>query len=94
MSNGETLSMSDVIGKEWREMSIKQKSKYEEDYRKKLEVYRRQKKEFSKNFVCKRDEKLYLLSIKNCNRTCAYHEMRKERASRLPKEERWNYIRQ
>ena len=89
-SKGEKLSIS-TVGREWREMCPQQKAKYEEDYQKRLEEYQKQMKEFSQNFASEKDQRLYLRSIKKQGYHTAYNVMVKDRASKLPREERRDY---
>ena len=90
-SKGEKLSLS-TIATEWREMSPQRKARYEEDYQRRREEYQKQMKEFSQNFACKKDQRLYLLSIKKQGKVTAYSAMVKDRASKLPSEEREDYV--
>ena len=90
-SKGEKLSLS-TIAREWREMSPQQKVRYEEDHQRRHEEYQKQMKEFSQNFATKRDQRLYLLSNKKHGKATAYSVMMKDRASKLPKEERRDYV--
>ena len=90
-SKGEKLSLS-TIATEWREMSSQRKARYEEDYQRRHEEYQKQMKEFSQNFACKKDRWLYLLSIKKQGKLTAYNAMMKDRASKLPSEERSGYV--
>ena len=90
-SKGEKLSLS-TIATEWREMSPQRKARYEEDYQRRLEEYQKQMKEFSKNFACKIDQILYLLSNKKRGKATALSAMMKDRASKLPSEERGDYV--
>ena len=90
-SKGEKLSLS-TIGREWREMSPQRKARYKEDYQRRHEEYRKQMKEFSQNFACKIDQWLYLLSIKKRGKATAFSAMKKDRASKLPSEEREDYV--
>ena len=90
-SKGDKLSLS-TIGREWREMSPQQKARYKEDYQIRLEEYLKQMKEFSQNFACKKDQILYLLSNKERGKATAYSVMVKDQASKLPSEERGDYV--
>ena len=90
-SKGEKLSLS-TIAREWREMSPQQKVRYKEDYQRRHEEYQKQMKEFSQNFTTKRDQRLYLLSNKKHGKATACSVMMKDRASKLPKEERRDYV--
>ena len=89
-SKGQKLSFS-TVGREWREMRPQQKARYEEDYQKRLEEYQKQMKEFSQNFASEKDQRLYLRSIKKQGYPTAYNVMVKDRASKLPREERRDY---
>ena len=90
-SKGEKLSLS-TIAKEWQEMGPHQKARYEEDYQRRLEEYQKQMKKFSHNFANKKDQRLYLLSIKEQQKITALSAMVKDRASKLPREERRDYM--
>ena len=90
-SEGEKLSLS-TIGREWRKMSPQRKARYKEDYQRRLEEYQKQMKEFSQNFANIKDQRLYLLSIKKQGKVTAYSAMMKDRASKLPSEEREDYV--
>ena len=90
-SKGEKLSLS-TIGREWREMSPQKKARYEEDFRRRCEEYQKQMKEFSKNFANIKDQRLYLLSSKKRGKATAFSAMKKDRACKLPSEERGDYV--
>ena len=90
-SKGEKLSFS-TVGREWREMRPQQKARYEEDYQKRREEYQKQMKEFSQNFASIKDQRLYLRSIEKQGYPTAYNVMVKDRASKLPREERRDYV--
>ena len=90
-SKGGKLSLS-TIARGWQEMSSQQKARYKEDYQGRLEEYQKQMKEFSQNFACRKDQSLYLLSIKEHGKVTAYSVMMKDRASKLPSEERRDYV--
>ena len=90
-SKGGKLSLSS-IARGWREMSSQQKARYKEDYQGRLEEYQKQMKEFSQNFACKKDQQLYLQSINKQGKVSAYSAMKKDRASKLPREERRDYM--
>ena len=90
-SKGEKLSFS-AIAREWREMSPHQKARYEEDFQRRREEYQKQMKEFSQNFASIRDQRLYLLSSKKQGKLTAYNAMIKDRASKVPSEERGDYV--
>ena len=85
------LSLS-TIGREWREMSPQKKARYQEDFQRRREEYQKQMKEFSQNFACKTDQILYLLSNKKRGKATALSAMKKDRASKLPSEERVGYV--
>ena len=85
------MSLS-TIGREWREMSPKKKARYQEDYQRRLEEYQKQMKKFSHNFATKKDQRVYFLSIKEQRKLTAFSAMVKDRASKLPREERRDYM--
>ena len=90
-SKGGKLSLS-TIGREWREMSPQKKARYQEYFQRRREEYQKQMKEFSHNFATKTDQSLYLLSNKKQGIVTAYSAMVKDRASKLPREERRDYM--
>jgi len=49
-------------------------------------------KAFSQNFATKNDQTIYLLSLKKKKRASAYSVMMKDRTSKLPREERLDYL--
>ena len=90
-SKGEKLSFS-TVAREWREMCPQQKARYQEDFQKRREEYQKQMKEFSQNFASEKDQHLYLLSNKKQGKFTAFNAMVKDRASKLPREERRDYV--
>ena len=81
-----------TLAREWRETSPRQKARYEKDSRRRYEEFYRQMKEFSQSFASKGDQRLYLLSIKGKGNSTAYSMMKKDRASKLPREECSDYM--
>ena len=73
-------------------MSPQRKARYEEDYQRRREEYQKQMKEFSQNFACIKDQRLYLLSNKKRGKVSAYNAMVKDRASKLSSEERGDHV--
>jgi len=82
---GEKLTLT-IIAREWREMDPQQKAKFEEEFLTRREEYQRQMEEFSKNF------RLYRLITGKKRRINSYHIFGKDQASKLPKEQRADYI--
>ena len=73
-------------------MGPQQKARYEEDYQRRLEEYQKQMKAFSQNFATKRDQQLYLLSIKKQGKVTALNAMVKDRTSKLPRKKHRDYV--